>query len=68
VLSKHIEEFKGEIGKALQWYNQELQSAANEPDAEECDSEAEKLLLSLIKQTPFYKEERENIEIKTQFS
>jgi len=67
VISKEVSEIKGEVGKALQWYSQELQSATNEPSAEECDSEAEKLLLSLIKQTPFYKEERENIEIKTQF-
>lgn len=67
VLSKQPEDFKGEIGTALRVFKNELEDSLKLPDPSETESEGEKLLLSLVQQTNFYKQNKDHIEIQAQF-
>lgn len=70
VVSKDIEDIKGEIGNALRKYKSYL----DEPDdlklLEEVDSNSpmEKKVLDYIFKTPFYQNNKHRIEIKPQFN
>ena len=69
VYSKPIEKFNGAIGDALTHYKNTLNLAKKEPSLNQVDSNSpmEKKLLMWLMQTKFYKENKEAIEIKTQF-
>ena len=67
VISKPIEEFKGNAQLILNHYAQEIENAKKLPTAEKTDSEMEKKLLHWISQTKFYKHHINHIELVTQF-
>jgi hypothetical protein len=69
VLSKPVDEIKGEAGKALQFYHRHLEAQDTYEIAKRTDphSTMEKQLLSLITQTDFYKANKQSIEIMPQF-
>jgi len=67
VISKKPDEFKGEIGIAIKTFRDQLQDGLKLPAPSESESEGEKRLLSLIKQTSFYRENKEWINIQAQF-
>ena len=67
VISKQPEEFKGEIGTAIKTFKNELDEGVKMPAPSEIESEGEKLLLSLVQQTNFYKENKQWIDIQAQF-
>ncbi len=69
VVSKPIAEIKGEVGKALQSYSRHLEAQDTYEIGKRTDphSAMEKLMLSLITQTEFYKTNVDRIEIVPQF-
>ncbi len=69
VLSKPIEDFKGEIGKALQHYNSIIEIAKKEKDVSEVDkkSKMEPLVLNWFYQTEFWKNNNQYVEFLPQF-
>ena len=67
VLSKPIEDFKGNAQKILNHYWNEVVNANKTPEITELDSPMEIKLLGWIKDTPFYKDNTDKIEIQAQF-
>ena len=67
VLSKPIEDFKGNAQKILNHYWNEVVNANKTPEITELDSPMEIKLLGWIKDTPFYKDNADKIEIQAQF-
>ena len=67
VLSKPIEDFKGNAQRILNHYWSEIENANNTPDISELDSPMEIKLLNWIKETSFYKDNADKIEIQAQF-
>jgi len=67
VLSKPIADFKGNAQKILNHYWREIENANRTPDISELDSPMEIKLLNWIKESQFYKQNAEKIEIKAQF-
>jgi len=67
VISKDPEEFKGEIGEAIRTFKTELEEGKKLPKPSELESEGEKLLLNLVQQTNFYRENKEWVNIQAQF-
>ncbi len=69
VLSKPVEEYTGTVKEFLRHYENALNDALKEPDANSVDknSKMEPLVLEWIKQTQFWEENRNNAEIKPQF-
>lgn len=67
VISKPIENFKGNARMILNHYKQEVVNAHNLPEQDELDSPMEIKLLEWIKQTKFYSNNAEKIEIQAQF-
>ena len=64
VMSKNSEDIRGEVGKALQFYKRN-HDKPDKPIISE--SPMEQFLYNLIKQTKFYKENEDRIEIISQF-
>jgi len=67
VLSKPIEDFKGNAQRILNHYWSEIENANKTPEISELDSPMEIKLLNWIKETSFYKDNAEKIEIQAQF-
>jgi superfamily I DNA and/or RNA helicase len=67
VLSKPIEDFKGNAQRILNHYWNEIENANKTPEISELDSPMEAKLLQWIKETPFYKDNADKIEIQAQF-
>ena len=67
VISKPIDEMKGNAKLILSHYQQEIESARSLPEINELDSPMEIKVLDWIKQSDFYQNNRANIEIKAQF-
>ncbi len=67
VISKQPEDFKGEIGAAIRTFKSELENSLKLPEPNETESEGEKLLLGLVQQTNFYKQNKDWIDIQSQF-
>jgi len=69
VMSKRPEDVRGEIGKALLFYKRNLDKPDDLEKFKEMDpkSKMEPMLFNFITQTPFYKENRDRIEIIPQF-
>ncbi len=67
VLSKKLEDVKGEIGNALRHFKRQLEEGKRLPKMDKAGSEMEKVLLHYIQQTNFYKENADKIEIIPQF-
>lgn len=67
VLSKSIKDFKGNAQRILNHYQNEVENANKTPEISELDSPMEIKLLNWIKETPFYKDNAEKIEIQAQF-
>jgi len=70
VLSKPIEQFKGSIGQALRHYACVLRDAHQLPDVADVDSRSpmEAKVVEWIKNTAFFQNHSERIELKAQFS
>lgn len=68
-LSKPLDQFSGEIGEALRHYHRILESAKALPSTDSVDARSpiEALVLQWIQETSFFKENRDSIELKTQF-
>lgn len=67
VLSKPIEEFKGEIGNALRYYFSQLQDARREVGTDTVESKMEENVLHHFYQTQFWLQNKERIEFTPQF-
>ena len=67
ILSKPIEEFKGEIGNALRFYQTQLEEARAEKSIDTTESKMEENLLNFFYQTPFWKRNKDRIEFTPQF-
>ena len=67
VISKPVESFKGNARIILNHYKQEIINAHNLPEQGELDSPMEIKLLEWIKQTKFYSNNADKIEIQAQF-
>lgn len=67
VLSKPIKDFKGNAQKILNHYWNEIENANKTPEISELDSPMEIKLLNWIKESSFYKENAEKLEIQAQF-
>ena len=67
VLSKPIRDFKGNAQKILNHYWNEIENANKTPEISELDSPMEIKLLNWIKETSFYKENADKLEIQAQF-
>ncbi len=69
VLSKPIDEFKGSIGQALRHYSVILRDARQLPDTTDVDSRSpmEAKVLEWIKNTAFFQNNSNGIELKAQF-
>jgi very-short-patch-repair endonuclease len=68
-MSKNPHDVRGEVGKALRFYAQELEKPDEISILEKTDqsSPMEGFLYSLIRQTPFYMENEDKIDITPQF-
>ena len=68
-LSKPIEEFNGSIGEALRHFERTAQEASKLPSSSDTDpnSPMEKQLLHWLQETPFFKANRDRIELHAQF-
>ncbi|MCG6534129.1 MAG: AAA domain-containing protein [Syntrophales bacterium LBB04] len=69
VMSKQPQDVRGEVGKALQFYAQQLEKPDEITILRETDqtSPMEALLYSLVTQTPFYMQNKDRIDIIPQF-
>ena len=67
VISKPIKDFKGNAQKILNHYWNEIENANKTPEISELDSPMEIKLLNWIKESSFYKENAEKLEIQAQF-
>ena len=67
VLSKPIETYKGNTQRILNHYWNQVENANKTPEISELDSPMEIKLLNWIKETKFYKENANKIEIQAQF-
>ena len=67
VLSKPIENYKGNTQRILNHYWNQVESANKTPEISELDSPMEIKLLNWIKESKFYKENSDKIEIQAQF-
>lgn len=67
VLSKPIATFKGSIGRVLNHYNNLLQRGDISVDLTDQNSPMEAKVLDWLQKTPFFQENRDNIEILPQF-
>ncbi len=67
VLSKPIEAYKGNTQRILNHYWNQVENANKTPEISELDSPMEIKLLNWIKETKFYKENANKIEIQAQF-
>jgi hypothetical protein len=68
-LSKPISDFNGSIGEALNHYQRTLEQAKQIPEAGSTDprSPMEKEVLGWVQETPFFKKNRDGIELHAQF-
>lgn len=67
VLSKPVEDFKGEVGTAVRHFKDELDRGLKLPKPTEMESEGEKMLLNLVEQTVFCSKNKDWINIQAQF-
>ena len=67
--SKPLEDFTGEIGKALRFYKRVLEESKDLPTLSDVDpnSPMEKKVLGWILETPFFKSNQEKIHLAAQF-
>lgn len=67
VLSKPVDEFKGEIGNALRFYCGQLEDARKEKGIDTTESKMEENILNYFYQTPFWTRNKDRIEFTPQF-
>ena len=67
VISKPIEEMRGNARRILSHYQQEIENAKKLPSPDEVESPMERKVLEWIQQTKFYKDHTDNIELNAQF-
>lgn len=69
VVSKPIEDFNGSIGTALKHYQRQLEKGKQQPSEQDVDpsSPMEKKVLEWIKDTSFFQNNQEHIELHAQF-
>ena len=67
VLSKDIKDYKGNAQKILNHYWNQIENANKTPEISELDSPMEIKLLNWIKETKFFKENADKVEIQAQF-
>jgi len=69
ILSKPIEDFSGSIGTVLRHYKKQLEISSQQPTEKDVDpsSPMEKKVLEWIKDTSFYQNNQERVELHAQF-